>query len=167
MDMNTRKLTRLALLTAVALGVYMLESQLPPIVPVPGVKLGLANAVTLLTMLLYGVPGALMVSLGRIILGGFFTGSVSVLLYSLSGGMGSFLVMAIIFRRLGTRYAFVTGALGGVVHNLIQISVAALVVKTPELLAYFPALAVSGVITGVFTGACAGLAAQRIRRFFL
>jgi heptaprenyl diphosphate synthase len=167
MDMNTKKLSRLALLTAVALGVYVLESQIPPVVPVPGIKLGLANAVTLLTLLMYGVPGALLVSLGRIILGGVFAGGVAVLLYSLSGGMCAFIAMSLLYRRLGVRFAFITGALGGIVHNIAQLAVAAAVVKTPELWAYLPALALAGVITGVFTGLCAGLAAQRIRGFFL
>ena len=82
-----RRLTTLALLTAAALMIYGLESLIPPLVPVPGIKLGLANVVTLLALKRYGVRDAFLVLLARILLSAFFFGSLMSMLYSLCGGM--------------------------------------------------------------------------------
>jgi heptaprenyl diphosphate synthase len=159
---SAKKLTKLAMLTAVSLAIYAAEARLPPVAPVPGIKPGLANAVTLFVFLTYGAPGAAMVSFGRILLGGFVTGGFSALIYSLAGGAASFAVMAAAYRKMGARRAFITGAIGGAAHNLAQIAVAAAVTETPEIFAYLPVLLVSGVITGIFTGLCAGYAAKRL-----
>ncbi|MDR2420881.1 MAG: Gx transporter family protein [Oscillospiraceae bacterium] len=159
---NAKKLTRLALLTAVSLAVYLAEARLPPIAPVPGIKLGLANAVTLFALLVYGTPAAAMVSLGRILLGGFAAGSFSTLLYSLTGGAVAFAAMTAARRRAGIKRAFITGALGGAAHNIAQLSVAAAVTETPEIFAYLPILIASGAIAGAFTGLCAGYSAKRL-----
>ncbi|MDR0447027.1 MAG: Gx transporter family protein, partial [Oscillospiraceae bacterium] len=140
---NAKRLTRLAVLTAVSLAVYWAETQIPPIAPVPGIKLGLANAVTLFVLYSDGIPGAAAVSLARILLGGFATG-FSMLLYSLAGGAVSFLAMAAVYKRAGARRGFLTGALGGVIHNTAQLAVAAAVTRTPEIFAYFPLLFISG-----------------------
>jgi heptaprenyl diphosphate synthase len=159
---NAKKLTKLAMLTAASLAVHIAEARLPPIAPVPGIKLGLANAVTLFALLVYGTPPAAMVSLGRILLGSFAEGSFSTLLYSLAGGAAAFAAMAAVCSRAGTKRAFITGALGGVAHNVAQLSVAAAVTETPEIFAYLPALVASGAIAGAFTGFCAGYVAERL-----
>ncbi|MDR0839043.1 MAG: Gx transporter family protein [Oscillospiraceae bacterium] len=165
--MSARKLTRLALLTAAALAVYVAEARIPPIVPIPGIKLGLANAVTLFAMYMYGLPGAALVAAGRILLGGFASGGFSMLLYSLAGGFLSFFAMAALIKPLGTRFSFVTGAVGGLAHNLAQLVAAVAVTKTPELFLYLPALLVSGAVTGAFTGLCAGIIAGRFEKYWL
>ena len=85
--MRTKRLTRLALLSAVALGLYVLEAQLPNPIPVAGVKLGLSNIVSIYTLFAYGPWAALGVLLTRVLLGSLFAGQLISLAYSLAGGL--------------------------------------------------------------------------------
>lgn len=86
---HTQRLTRLALLTAIALIIFIIEAQIPPLVAIPGVKMGLANIITLVTLYSFGRRDALMVLLVRIVLGSIFSGQMMTLLFSLSGGLCS------------------------------------------------------------------------------
>ena len=90
---KTGKLALMALLTAIALTIFMIESQLPPPAPIPGVKLGLANIITLVTMLLLGRREAGAVLAVRVIMGAMFSGSMASLLYSAAGGALAYIVM--------------------------------------------------------------------------
>ena len=85
--MKLRRLTRLALLTAVALTIFLVELQIPSVVPIPGVKLGLSNIITLYCVFAYGPWSALAVLLCRIVLGALCSGRVMALAYSLAGGL--------------------------------------------------------------------------------
>ena len=76
--MNTKKVTLLSLLTAMALIIFIVEAQIPPLVPLPGVKMGLANVIILVTMMKYGGREALLVLMLKIFLGSIFTGQWSV-----------------------------------------------------------------------------------------
>ena len=142
--MELKKLTRNALLTAIALTIFMIEAQIPPLVPIAGVKLGLANIVTVFALFAYGWRDALMILLVRVFLGSIFSGQVMTLLYSLSGGLLCFAV-TLLLRRVLTENQ---------IHNIVQIMAAVLVTATPGIIAYLPVLLVSGIITGLFTGFC-------------
>ena len=152
---KTQKLTLMALLTAMALGIFMLEAQLPSLVPIPGVKLGLANIITLTAMLLLGRKEAGAVLAVRILMSAMFAGSPSTLLFSAAGGVLAYLVMCLTLRFFGDDQLWIVSALAGLAHNAGQLLACVLVVKTPGVLAYGPVLAASGVITGVFTGLAA------------
>ena len=152
---KTRKLTLMALLTAIALTVFVIENQIPAPVPVPGVKLGLANIVTLITMKLLGKREAGAVLLVRVLMGSMFAGSPSTLLFSAAGGLLAYLVMCLTVGVFADSQLWIVSALAGLAHNAGQLLTCALVVKTPGVFAYAPILAVSGVITGVFTGLAA------------
>ena len=145
----------MGLLTAIALGIFVLESQIPAPVPVPGVKLGLANIVTLVTMVLIGKKQAGFVLAARIVLGSVFAGSPSSLLYSACGGLAAYLAMCLLIDVIGRERIWVTSAIAAVAHNFGQLIACALIVKTPGIMAYAPVLAASGIITGVFTGIAA------------
>lgn len=152
---DTKKLTQMALLTAIALGIFMLEAQLPSPVPVPGVKLGLANIITLAAMLLLGRREAGLVLLMRVVMGAIFAGSPSTFLFSAAGGTLAYLCMCLLTARIPAQRLWVTSALAALAHNAGQLAACALIVKTPGLMAYAPVLALSGVATGVFTGLAA------------
>ena len=152
---KTKKLALMALLTAIALTIFVVENQLPAPVPVPGVKLGLANIITLVTMLLLGKKEAGSVLLVRVLMGAMFAGSPSTLLFSAAGGALAWLVMCLTVGLFGEKQLWIVSALAGLAHNAGQLLTCALVVKTPGVFAYAPILAVSGVITGVFTGLAA------------
>ena len=139
---HAARLTQLALLTAVALILFLVEAQIPPLVAIPGVKLGLANIITLVTFYLYGRRDALMVLLVRIFLGSVFSGQMLMMLFSLSGGLFCYAVC----------------------HNIGQILAAILVLGTADVLWYLPALLISGLISGCFTGLVAGAVLTRLPR---
>lgn len=161
MEMNTKKLVRMALLTATALVIFVAEAQIPSPVPIAGVKLGLANIITVYAMFALGPSSALMIMLARVILGSIFAGQLMMLFYSLGGGLVCWCAMLLLRRVLTMRQVWVCSALGAVFHNAGQLLVAVLITGTPAVLAYFPVLVISGVITGLLTGLCAQLLVDR------
>lgn len=153
--MTVKKLTALALFTTLSLAIYAVESAIPPLIPIPGIKLGLSNIITLLLLRHYSLQDAALVLAARIFLSALLFGQFLSLLYSLSGGLLSLLAMYLLCRLLQNRYLFLTGAMGGFTHNLGQLLVAYLITATPGVLAYLPYLVISGLLTGLFTGFCA------------
>ena len=161
--MNVKKMTFTALLLAIALTIFVAEAQLPPPIPVAGVKLGLANIVTLVAMVWLGRREALAILLGRILLGSVFAGQAVSFIYSLSGGLLCFVVMAAFLGPLGREQLWVVSVLGAMAHNIGQIFAAMALMRTWQVIAYLPVLLISGIITGVFTGLCAQLVVRRLR----
>ena len=158
--MSTKKLTLLSLFTTLSLAIYAAESAIPPLVPLPGIKLGLANIITLILHKHFSRRDAVLVLTARIALSSLLFGQALSLLYSLAGGFFSLAVMALAMKLLNKRYVFLTGAMGGLAHNAAQLLTALAVTSTPGLLAYLPFLVLSGVITGLFTGLCAQFAGR-------
>lgn len=152
---SVRRLTRLALLTAVALVIHLLEGQFPSPLPIPGAKLGLANVVTLYAMFTVGPAGTLPVLLGRILLGSVFSGRATTLFYSLAGGLLCYAVTCPLRKLLTPRQLWVAGVLGGICHNAGQLAAAIAITRTPALAVYLPWLLLCGMATGLFTGLCA------------
>ena len=162
---SPRRLAMLALLTAAALMIYGLESLLPTLLPIPGIKLGLANVVTLVTLKRYGARDAFLVLVSRILLSSFFFGQLLSLIYSFCGGVFCMLVCMLVNRALRGNYLYLTSIFGAVFHNLGQLLVAFLVTAVPGVLAYFPFLMLSAVVTGLFTGLCAHFALRHLPKF--
>ena len=159
--MNTRKLTTLGLLSAIALTIFMVEAQIPALVPIPGVKLGLANIVTVFAVFALGGREAALILGVRIFLGAVFAGNFSTIFYSAGGGALAILTTIGLKRVLTKRQLWVAGILGAVAHSIGQMAVAATVSGTPSLLIYLPVMIVCSIITGLFTGLCAQLLVNR------
>ena len=102
--MKTKKLTTMALLTCAALVIHYLESLLPQLVPIPGVKPGFANIITLLALYMLSPRDAIMVAVSRLILGAFIGGSLSALMYASAGCAVSLAVMLPLSRVLPPKY---------------------------------------------------------------
>ncbi len=160
--MKTKKLTFMAMLLAIALTVFMVEARIPPPVPIAGVKLGLANVVTLAALVWLGRGEALTLLILRVILGSVFTGQAVSFLYSMAGGLLCFAAMCAALKLLGRQRLWVVSVFGAIFHNLGQIIVAAALTGSLGVLAYLPALLISGVLTGAFTGLAAQLLTSRI-----
>lgn len=160
-NMPIGKLTLLALFTTLALAVYGIESLLPPIVPIPGIKLGLANIITLIVLKNYSGRDALLVLITRIIISSLLFGQMLSLLYSLAGGILCLLAMLLLNSLFDGHFIFITSAAGAVFHNIGQLAVAVLITQTIGVWSYLPFLILSGIITGLFTGLCA-FASQRL-----
>ena len=152
---TTNRITRLALLTAIALTIFMVEAQLPSPIPLPGVKLGLANIVTVWVMFTYGPKDAGMVLFARIFLGAVFSGQMSTILYSGGGGLLAWLVLILMKKVVGKSQIWLASPISALFHNLGQLLVASAVMKSWAVMAYLPYLVLSGVIAGFFTGWCA------------
>ena len=163
--MELKKLTRDALLTAIALTIFMVEAQIPPLVPIPGVKLGLANIVTVFALFTYGRRDALLILVVRVFLGSVFSGQIMTLLYSMSGGLLCFAVTVLLQKILTDKQLWVAGVIGAVFHNIGQIIVAIVVTGTPGIVVYLPVLLVSGIVTGLFTGLCAQFLYGKLKHF--
>ena len=159
--MKTRKITLMALLTAIALTIFMIEAQIPPLVPIPGIKLGLANIVTVFAVFALGSKEAAMILFVRIFLGAIFAGNFSTILYSGAGGLLAILVTIGLRRILTVKQLWVAGALGAIAHSVGQMAMAVAVTATPGLLAYLPMMIICSIITGIFTGLCAQLLLNR------
>ena len=153
--MKTKKLTLLALLSAIALTIFVIELQIPPLVPIPGVKLGLANIVTVFTVFAFrGRDGAAVLAV-RVFLGAVFAGNFSTIFYSAAGGALAIFVTIALKRLLTNKQLWVAGALGAVAHSIGQMAMAVALTATPGLVVYLPVMIVCSIITGIFTGLCA------------
>ena len=152
--MPVKKMTALALFTTLSLAIYAVESAIPPLVPIPGFKLGLANIVTVILLRNASAKDALLVLIARILLSALLFGQALSLLYSLSGGILSLLLMVLGTKLLQKKLFCLTGALGGLAHNIGQFIIALIVTATPGVAAYLPFLILSGILTGFFTGLC-------------
>ena len=164
---KTKKLAFMALLTAMALTIFVIEAQIPAPVPIPGVKLGLANIVTLVTMVALGRRQAGAVLLVRVVLGSMFTGSVSAMLYSLCGGCAAYAVMCLTIGLFPEKLVWVVSVLAALAHNAGQLAAAVLVTGTPGILVYAPALAAAGIVTGAFTGVAAMYLIRAVKKLNL
>lgn len=164
MKWTTKDLSRMALLTAIALAIHVAEAQIPAPVPIPGVKLGLANIVTVYAMFSIGPGPALMILVSRILLGSFFAGQIMSLFYSLAGGLLCYCAMLLLRKVLTDRQIWVASVIGAVFHNIGQILVAIVVTGTPKIVTYLPILLLSGIAAGLFTGFAAQFLINRLRR---
>lgn len=152
---KTKKLALMAMLTAASLIVFVIEAQIPAPVPVPGVKLGLANVITLVAMLLLGRREAGLILFVRIAMGSVFAGGVSGFIFSICGGVLAYAVMCLTVRAFPLKMLWVVSTLGAVAHNIGQLIAAVAITKTAALLVYAPVLLASGIVTGAFTGLAA------------
>lgn len=150
---TTKKLVFLSLLTSLALVIYTLELQLPAITAIPGIKMGLANMVSLATLLLFGPKEALSVLILRILLGSLLTGQVSSMFFSLSGGLLSNIGMIMIYFLTRKKIPlWLLSMYGAILHSIGQLLIAFIIVRTPGLILYLPILLFSSLITGYFIG---------------
>ena len=158
-----QRITRIALLTALSLILFILEGFLPLPLPVPGAKLGLAAIVTLIALyLLPARDAALMLTL-RIVLASAFGGGLAPMIYSLAGGVASFAAMVLLKRYTQLSIVGISAA-GGFLHNMAQLLVAAAVLETTALFVYAPVLGIVGIFTGILIGITARGILQKISR---
>lgn len=139
---------------ALALICSYVESLIPISFGIPGVKLGLTNIVVVLMLYCIGAKEALAVSVCRIVLAGFLFGNLFSILYSLAGGLLSFLIMWVV-KRTGKLGILPLSVCGGIFHNIGQLAVAALVVENYNVFYYLPVLLLAGAATGLAIGVVA------------
>ena len=153
---NTKKLALQAILVAVALALSYMERFIPLqlVIPLPGVKLGLANIVSLFALYFLGWRSAFVILVLRCVLGAMFGGGVTALMFSLTGGVLSMFVMALT-RHVPFFSVYGVSLCGAAAHNIGQIIVASITLDSLYIVAYLPFLLLVGLVTGMLTGAAA------------
>ena len=159
--MKVKKLALLGLLTAIALIIFTVEAQIPAIVPVPGVKLGLANIITVFAVFAIGAKEGAAVLACRIFLGAVFAGNFSTIFYSGAGGLCAILATIGLKRILTMKQIWVAGCIGAVAHSIGQMAAAVAITRTPGLVIYLPVLIAISILTGLLTGLCAQMILNR------
>ena len=140
------------MLTAFALIIFIIEAQLPPLTPIPGIKLGLVNVITLFTLAAVGRKEAFTVMVLRVILGSIFAGGFMSFIYSFAGALVCFALMAAALLFMNENMIWCVSVLGAIGHNTGQMITALAVTRTLQILWYLPVLMISAVVTGLFTG---------------
>lgn len=161
MAVKTKKLVLLALLDAIALTIFMVEAQIPALVPIPGIKLGLSNIITVFAVFAIGPLEGAAVLFVRIFLGAVFAGNFSSILYSGAGGLCAILVTMLLCKILTNKQLWVAGCLGAVAHSIGQMVMAIFVTGTPGIAIYLPVMIACSILTGLFTGLCAQILVNR------
>ena len=158
--MNTKKLTTLGLSVALALILSYVESLLPPLVAVPGVKVGLCNIVILFLLYRFGWKEAAAVTGIRLLLSAALFTGFAAFFYGLAGAVLSLLGSALL-KKTGRFSPLGVSVAGGVLHNLGQIALAALILDSGYIFAYLPVLLLSGTLAGALVGLLASILIRR------
>ncbi len=153
MRWTTKNIALCAVLAALALALSTLEGLFPLslFVPLPGVKLGLANIVTVFALYQLGAGAALAVLVTRCLLGGLFAGNLSAMLFSVLGGLSAMLVM-ILLKRLPRLSVYGVSVGGAAAHNIGQMAAAVITLGNTMVLGYLPFLLLVSLLTGMLTG---------------
>ncbi len=162
MKMKSKRVAFLGTCAAMALVLSYVETLLPPLMSaVPGIKLGLPNIVMIFVLYRFGLRDAAAVSFARLAVSALLFGNPMTFLYSAAGAVLSLLGMAIL-QKLAFLSEIGVSVAGGVLHNVGQILVAIFMLGTAELGYYLIILSVTGTISGILIGLCAGIALRRI-----
>lgn len=159
---KTKSIALFGMMVALAFTFSYLESLIPFNFGIPGVKLGLANLVVVVALYIMKPSQAFAISVIRILLAGLTFGNAYSIAYSLAGGLLSYVVMLLAKR---TRLSIIgVSMLGGICHNIGQIAVAAVIMKTIRIAYYFPVLLGAGLVTGLLMGIVSRLVVSRFSK---
>ena len=148
---------------AITVALYGLLIALAMVLSFVETMLGLANLVTVVGLYLIGIPGTIAVTLIRIVLVGLSFGNPYSMIYGLSGSFLSLFVMAVL-KETGKLSQVSISVLGGIAHNIGQITFAAVIVQTPGVFYYLPFLLAAGCIAGTLIGIVGGIITERLQR---
>ncbi|MBR4554738.1 MAG: Gx transporter family protein [Ruminococcus sp.] len=161
--MKLKKLAVLALLTAASLILFVIELNFPTLAPVPGIKLGLANIITVYAVYSFTAGETAMVLAVRILLGALIAGEPFTLIFSFSGGLLCLAGMLLLRKVIDKKHIWVCSVLGAVLHNVGQLTAAFFVMNTSAVLAYAPFLLAAGCLAGALTGFAAQFVISRLK----
>ena len=162
----THKIAYLGVFTALALILSFVESQIPPLMAIPGVKLGIPNIAILFILYKVGWKETAVVNVVRVFVVALLFGSVMSMIYSFAGAFLSLLGM-ILLKKSNLFSCVTVSVVGGILHNVGQIIAACFVTETSELLYYLPVLIISGTVAGILIGLVAGMLLKRMEKFKL
>ena len=164
--MKTKKVAFLGLFIALAMILSYLESQIPALVAVPGVQVGLPNIVMVLLLYKIGAKETVIVSIIRIFLVSLLFGNIQIMTFSIAGAVLSLLGM-ILLKKTDWFSCVAVSVVGGILHNVGQIIAACFWTSTAEIAYYLPVLLISGTIAGSVIGIIAGILVKRLEKWKL
>ena len=164
--MKAKKIAFLGLAIALAMILSFVESQIPPLAAMPGVKVGLPNLVMVFLLYRVGWKETVTVSIIRIFLTSLLFGNLQVLTFSIAGAMLSLSSM-IVLKKTGWFSCITVSIVGGLFHNIGQIIAACLWTQTAQVAFYLPVLLVSGTIAGTVIGLASGIIVKRSEKWRL
>ncbi len=159
----TKRVTLLGFTLAAAMLLSYVESAVPPVIPISGVKIGLANIAVIFALYRIGTAEAYLISLLRVFLSALLFGNVVALAYSVSGALLSLTVMALL-KKTDKFSVFAVSITGGVLHNVGQILCAVIIIGSSAVLYYLPILMLCGIISGALIGVLAGYINSRLKK---
>lgn len=160
---KTRRIALSGLLVALMLVLGYVESLLPVAAGIPGIKLGLSNGVLIFAVYMLGIPTAFVLMVLKVVLSGLMFGGVSAMMYAFAGGLVSMIFMALLSRVRGV-HVVVVSMVGGLMHNVGQVGLAMLMLKTPKLMYYMAILMAVGLACGALTGVCASSVMKHLKK---
>lgn len=160
--MSTQKLTRLAMFLALSLILSYLESLIPVSASIPGIKIGLANIITMYMIYCYSIRETVVIMFLRVIISGFMFSGLTTIIFGILGGMVCIIVMWLLKRTSLFSIMGVSMA-GAVAHNAGQILAAYIVIQNAEIIYYMPYLCISGLVTGLLVGYISALIIRRFK----
>lgn len=162
-----KRMIFLSLLVSIGLALSLFESMMPLPFIAPGAKLGLANMVILITLVVFGFKEALTVGILKSIIFTLATGSVTSLFYSLSGSVLSCILMYIINHRFSNIFSLIgVSIFGAVAHNFGQVLVASMMMSNIRIFSYLPILLLTSLFTGYFVGLTSKFAVKNLKSSF-
>lgn len=164
--MKVRKMTFLGLMIGYSLILYIIESYIPnPMIAFsPGVKLGLTNIITLISLMILGIKDTFIIITVRVILSSIFAGPLSYLLFSIGGAYFSLVLMYLAKKVKGLSIVGVS-IIGSIGHNIGQLIVASLIVENMLTIGYLPFMLITSLLTGIFVGMAASYSIRKMEYF--
>ncbi|MBU3185354.1 Gx transporter family protein [Clostridium estertheticum] len=160
---KTKRMVLLSTLVAIALVIYLIEAQIP--VLFPGIKLGLANSISLVALILLGWREAFLIMFLRTLLGSIFGGGMPAFMFSLAGGVLSNIVMVLFYKYLKKHISIPTiSVCGAVFHNIGQLLVAGFIINDLRIYVYLPVLLIAAIVTGYFIGILSSILISRLEK---
>ena len=159
---NAKRVALDSVLAAIALLLFIVEAQIPPLTTIPGIKIGLANVVTLFAVYFCGKKDAAAILFVRIVLGAVFAGSLSTFIYSFCGAVFCFTITCLL-SRFFQKNVWVLSILGAAAHNTGQLLAASVLLQSASVFWNLPYLLIAAICSGAFTGVCVQLLMNRLQ----
>ena len=154
MNKNIKQISLVGIFTALALIMYFIEGMFPPVLPVlPYAKIGLSNIIAFLALIIIGFKGGLTVVILKCLLGSIFSGNIFALVFSLSGGITSYLAMYLLYK-YALKHISISGisVVGALTHNFVQVLVASLLIENIFTFVILPYMLAFSLFAGIITG---------------
>ena len=158
---HTKRIALDAILAAIALLLFIVEAQLPPLTSIPGIKIGLANVITLFAVCWCGKRDAAAILFVRVVLGAVFAGNFLTFIYSFCGACLCFFITCLLVRFF-KKNVWVLSVFGALAHNTGQLIAAAFLMQSAAVFWYLPYLWIAAVCSGAFTGLCTQFLLKRL-----